>query len=49
MMSSKQTIESKLQSEIDNMKDAKNAKNGFKSGMSAGVNGAGDTFRRNNR
>lgn len=48
-MSNKQTIEAKLQSRKDNMQDAKNANNGFKSGMSSGVEGAGDSYGRNKR
>lgn len=48
-MSKKHTIEAEIQSRIDNTRDAKNAKNGFKSGMSAGVEGAGDSYSRNNR
>lgn len=48
-MSKKQSIESKLQSEIDNMKDARNSKSGFKSNMSSGTQGAGDSLSRNKR
>lgn len=48
-MSKKQSIDAKLQSEKDNMKDAMNAQNGFKSGMSSGTNGAGDSYGRNKR
>lgn len=48
-MSKKQTIESKIQSQVDNMRDAQNSKSGFKSTMSSGTQGAGDSFRRNKR
>lgn len=48
-MSKKQSEAAKLQSKKDNMEDAMNASNGFKNGMSAGVRGAGDSYRRNNR
>lgn len=48
-MSKKQSIDAKLQSQKDNMKDAMNAQNGFKSGMSSGTNGAGDSYSRNQR
>lgn len=48
-MSKKQSIEAEMQSRKDNTEDAMNAYNGFKSGMSAGVNGAGDSYRRNNK
>lgn len=43
-MGKKKSVEAALQSKIDNTRDAKNAKNGFKSGMSAGTYGAGDAF-----
>lgn len=49
LMSKKQSIEAEMQSRKDNTEDAMNAYNGFKSGMSAGVNGAGDSYRRNNK
>ncbi len=48
-MSKKQTIESKIQSQIDNMRDARNSKSGFKNTMSSGVQGAGDALRRNQK
>lgn len=41
----KQSIESKMQAQIDNMKDAKNSKSGFKNTVSSGTQGAGDSFR----
>jgi len=48
-MSKKQSIEAKMQSEIDNMKDARNSTSGFKSTMSSGTQGAGDALSRNKR
>lgn len=44
-MTKHKTEEAKIQSKIDNTRDAMNAGNGFKSGISAGVHGAGDSFR----
>ena len=41
----KQSRESKLQSQEDNMKNAKNSKSGFKNTVSSGTQGAGDSFR----
>lgn len=48
-MSKKQSIEAELQSRVDNMKDARNSKSGFKSTMSSGTQGAGDSLSRNKR
>lgn len=48
-MSKKQSTEAEMQSRIDNNKDAQNAKNGFKSGMSAGVGGIDRFATRNKR
>lgn len=48
-MSNKQSIEAELQSRMDNMKDARNSKSGFKSTMSSGTQGAGDSLSRNKR
>lgn len=48
-MSKKQSIEAELQSRMDNMKDARNSKSGFKSNMSSGTQGAGDALSRNKR
>lgn len=48
-MSKKQSIEAKMQSEIDNMKAARNSTSGFKSTMSSGTQGAGDALSRNKR
>ncbi|MEF9959161.1 MAG: hypothetical protein RR448_10430 [Niameybacter sp.] len=45
-MSKHQTQESKIQSKIDNTRDAMNASNGFKTLTSSGTHGAGDSFRR---
>lgn len=44
-MSKHKTEEAKLQSKIDNTRDAMNASNGFKTGISSGTHGAGDSFR----
>lgn len=46
-MSKKQSIEAELQSRVDNMKDARNSKSGFKSTMSSGTQGAGNSLSRN--
>lgn len=46
-MSKPKTGEAEYQSKIDNARDAKNSKNGFKSGMSSGTYSAGDSHRRN--
>ncbi|MGL4798394.1 MAG: hypothetical protein ACRCWY_03200 [Cellulosilyticaceae bacterium] len=46
-MANKKTMESINQARVDTTRDAKNANNGFKSGMSSGTNGAGDSYRRN--
>lgn len=43
-MGKKKSVEAAMQSKIDATRDAKNAKNGFKSGMSSGTYGAGDAF-----
>lgn len=48
-MSKKQTIDAKIQSELDNMKSAYNSKSGFKSTMSSGTQGAGDSLSRNKK
>lgn len=45
-MAKHKTGEAQLQSKIDNEKDAKNSKSGFKSSMSSGTYGAGDSYRR---
>ena len=44
-MTKPKTEEAKIQSKIDNTRDAMNAGNGFKSGLSAGVQGTGDSYR----
>ena len=44
-MAKQKTEEAKLQSRIDNTRDAMNASNGFKTAMSSGVHGAGDSYR----
>lgn len=44
-MAKHKTEESKIQSKIDNTRDAMNAGNGFKTTMSSGVHGAGDSYR----
>lgn len=44
-MSKAKTIESKIQSEIDNMKEAQNSSSGFKQTISSGTHGAGDSLR----
>lgn len=44
-MSKPKTLEAKIQSEIDNTRDAKNASNGFKNVTSSGTQGAGDSYR----
>lgn len=44
-MAKPKTEEAKLQSKIDNTRDAMNASNGFKNQVSSGTKGAGDTFR----
>lgn len=48
-MSKKQSIDAKLQGEIDNMKEALNSKSGFKSTMSSGTTGSGANISRNQR
>ena len=48
-MSKKQTMDAKLQSEMDNMKEALNSKSGFKSTMSSGTTGSGASISRNQR
>lgn len=48
-MSKKQSIDAKLQSEMDNMKEALNSKSGFKSTMSSGTTGSGANISRNQR
>lgn len=48
-MSKKQSIDAKLQSEMDNMKEALNSKSGFKSTMSSGTQGSGASISRNQR
>ena len=48
-MSKKQSIEAELQSRMDNMKDARNSKSGFKSAMSSGTQGTGASISRNQR
>ena len=49
LMSKKQTMNAKLQSEMDNMKEALNSKSGFKNTMSSGTTGSGATISRNQR
>ncbi|MHC1750001.1 MAG: hypothetical protein AB9856_17140 [Cellulosilyticaceae bacterium] len=44
-MPNKKDVKQTNQSRIDNTKDAMNAGNGFKSGISSGTHGAGDTLR----
>lgn len=44
-MAKHKTEEAKIQSKIDNTRDAMNAGNGFKTTMSSGVHGAGDSYR----
>ena len=48
-MTKKQSMDAKLQSEIDNMKDALNSKSGFKNTMSSGTQGSGASISRNQR
>ena len=48
-MSKKQTIDAKLQSQIDNMKEAMNSSSGFKNTMSSGTQGSGAVISRNQR
>lgn len=48
-MSKKQSIDAKLQSELDNMKEALNSKSGFKNTMSSGTQGSGANISRNQR
>lgn len=48
-MSKKQSMDAKLQSQIDNMKDALNSKSGFKNTMSSGTQGSGASISRNQR
>ncbi|MGL4737606.1 MAG: hypothetical protein ACRCW2_09170 [Cellulosilyticaceae bacterium] len=43
-MGKNKSLKATMQSELDQTKDAKNAKNGFKSNMSAGTYGAGDAY-----
>ena len=49
LMSKKQTLDAKLQSEIDNMKEALNSTSGFKNAMSAGTQGTGASISKNQR
>lgn len=44
-MGKNKSLEASLQSKIDNTRDAKNAGNGFKTAMSSGTHGAGDSYR----
>lgn len=44
-MANKKTIETITQSRIDNTRDAKNSNTGFKTNMSSGTYGAGDSHR----
>ncbi len=44
-MSKHKTLDAKLQSEIDNEKSALNSNSGFKTTMSSGTHGAGDSYR----
>lgn len=44
-MSKQKTIDAKMQSRIDNQKEAMNSTSGFKTGMSSGTHGAGDSYR----
>lgn len=48
-MSKKQTLDAKLQSEMDNMKEALNSSSGFKQTMSSGTQGTGASVSRNQR
>ncbi len=48
-MSNKQTMDAKLQSRIDNMKEALNSNSGFKKTMSSGTQGSGASISRNQR
>lgn len=43
-MGKNKSLKSDMQSKVDQTRDAKNAKNGFKSGMSSGTYGAGDAY-----
>ena len=49
LMTKKQTMDAKLQSEMDNMKEALNSKSGFKNTMSSGTTGSGANISRNQR
>lgn len=44
-MTKPKTEEAKIQSKIDNTRDAMNAGNGFKGGLSAGVQATGDSCK----
>lgn len=44
-MAKKKNLESKIQSEIDNTRDAKNSTHGFTVAVSSGTHGAGDSYR----
>lgn len=44
-MAKPKSVEAKIQSEIDNMKEAQNSVSGFKNTVSSGTHGAGDSFR----
>lgn len=48
-MSKHDNMEAKIQSQLDNLKEARNSKSGFKSTMSAGVQGTGSGITKNNR
>lgn len=48
-MSKKQTMDAKLQSELDNQKEALNSKSGYKNTMSSGTQGSGASISRNQR
>lgn len=48
-MSKKKTVDSDIQSKVDNMKEAMNSKSGFKSTMSSGTQGSGASISRNQR
>ena len=44
-MSKHNTLDAKIQSELDNEKEARSSSSGFKNTMSSGTNGAGDSLR----
>ena len=48
-MSKKQTIDAKLQSQEDNLKEALNSSSGFKNTLSSGTHGSGASISRNQK